>query len=111
MASSLEKLLKLLRVLFQIIISCLNSWSSLSSFFSFIFLKAKRKYNAQIIPTIITHKLIWSEKFRKVMPSLIKSRSEAINTLGGSPMAVAAPPIFEKITVAINTRTEIENKD
>ena len=26
-------------------------------------------------------------------------------------MAVAAPPIFEKITVAINTRTEIENKD
>ena len=52
--------------------------------------------------------LIWSEKFRKVMPPLIKSRSEAINTLGGSPMAVAAPPILEKITIAINTGTKIE---
>ena len=55
--------------------------------------------------------LIWSEKFRKVMPPLIKSISEAINTLGGSPMAVAAPPILEKITIAINTGTKNEKKN
>ena len=34
--------------------------------------------------------------------------SEAIRTLGGSPIAVAAPPIFENITVAISTWTVID---
>ena len=36
--------------------------------------------------------------------------SDAMSTLGGSPMAVAAPPILEKITVAIKTWTEIKRK-
>ena len=36
--------------------------------------------------------------------------SDAMSTLGGSPMAVAAPPILEKITVAIKTWTEIKRE-
>ena len=37
--------------------------------------------------------------------------SDAMSTLGGSPMAVAAPPILEKITVAIKTWTEIKKEN
>jgi hypothetical protein len=36
---------------------------------------------------------------------------EAIRTLGGSPIAVAVPPMFENMTLAISTRTGSEIKN
>ena len=53
--------------------------------------------------TIITQQDMCKVKFTNVIPPSIRPISEAIRTFGGSPIAVAAPPIFEKITVAIKT--------
>ena len=48
--------------------------------------------------------LMCKVKLKKLTPAAATSGSEAMRTLGGSPMAVAEPPMLENNTVAIKTR-------